>query len=244
MASILKSEPAESQPVPKGLSGLAGFNLDDFAEAGIKQLKEIQGEAARILARAKEEAEVIRQQAHDTGLAEGRAAAASEAEKTIQAGVQQQLREQLPIYQELVDQLGVIQSEFLQQWSATLITTSLGIAERVVLAKCESDERVLVRWTEEAISMARTARQLVIAVHPETLVRHGEKLEQLFSAAGMPEDIRIESDENVEPVGVVVRVDGCGQIDMALSQQLSRLDSMLRGMEEIGDNQETGETEQ
>lgn len=233
MASILKSEPAESQPSsPNGLSGLTGFNLDDLAEAGLKQLKEIQAEATKILSRANKEAVLIRQQAHEAGLAEGRAAAVTETEKQIRDGVQKQLREQLPMYQKLVDQLGSLQSEYLQQWSSTLIATSLGIAERIVLSKFEADEGVLVRWTEEALSMARTARQLVIAVHPETLVRHGEKLEELFSTAGMPEDIRIEADESVEPVGVVVRVDGSGQIDMALSQQLSRLDSMLRGTEE------------
>jgi flagellar biosynthesis/type III secretory pathway protein FliH len=109
-----------------------------------------------------------------------------------------------------------------------LIATVIAATERVVLSKLDTEPAVLDRWAAAAIDACNSAKRYVVLVHPETLASHGEALEQLLSKPGMPEDSRIEPDESIEPAGVVVRTDG-GAVALTLSDQLQRLDEMLRG---------------
>ena len=228
MATILKSDqPSKPQP-SGGTAGLVGFNLEDLAAVGLRRLEEVQQRAAAIIADAEAEAVRIRQQAHADGLAEGLAKAEQDVEKRIKDEVQQELREQLPLYDKLLEGLCAQQSDFLQQFSDVLVSTTLATAERIVVGRLEREAEILLRWAEQALDAAKTSRQLIVAVHPETLATLGEELAMLLNRPGLPEDIRLEPDESVEPTGVVVRTEG-GEVDMTLSQQLARLDELIRG---------------
>lgn len=230
MASILKPHQSAPKVVERasGMEGVAGFNLDDFAEAGVRHLKAVENEAARILADARQEAAKIKQQAQQDGFQQGLKDAEKEAANRVKAGVDQEVAVQLPMLESVVQQLSDTEQKFLESFQECLLGTVLAATERVVLARLEKEPEVLTRWAESAINAAKTARKLVVAVHPETLVSHGEKLEMLLAAPGLPEDVRIEPDESVEPAGVVVRCEG-GIVEMTLSNQLERLDEMLHG---------------
>lgn len=226
MATVLKSSnpPADSRG---GFSGVSEFNFDDFAAAGIRHLKAAETEAARILQAARTEAEEIRQSARADGLAEGLAATAQESDARVAAGVSREVAKRMPILEKTAKQLGEAEDVFLEEFRETLIATSLAAAERLVRGRLEREPELMTRWAAEALQAAKTARRLVVAVHPETLVAHGEALEQLLSTPGLPEEIRIEPDESVEPAGVVVRREG-GSVDLQLREQLARLDELLR----------------
>lgn len=226
MATVLKSS-NPSVASPGGFAGVTEFNFDDFAAAGVRHLKSAEAEAARILEAARAEAAEVRQQAHAEGLAEGLAATAKESEARIATGVSREVGKRMPILEATARHLGEAEQVFLEEFRETLIATSLAAAERIVRGRLEREPELLTRWAAEALQAAKTARRLVVAVHPETLVAHGEALEQLLSAPGLPEETRIEPDESVEPAGVVVRREG-GTVDLQLKQQLDRLDELLR----------------
>ena len=232
MASILKPHQSAPKVVERatGMEGVAGFNLDDFAEAGVRHLKGVEKEAARILAEARASAEQIKQTAQQEGFSKGLKDAEAEAERRVQAGVQREVAAKLPMLESVVQQISDLEQQYLAEFQEALLGTVLAATERMVLARLESEPATLKRWAELAIGVAKTARKLVVAVHPETLVVHGEDLESLLSAPGLPEDVRIEPDEAVEPAGIVVRCEG-GAVEMTLSKQLERLDEMLRGGE-------------
>lgn len=185
-------------------------------------------EAARLRDVARVEAEAIKKQAHAEGRAAGLAAAAKEAEAKVTAGVKREVETRMPILEQTARDIGDLEETFLEEYRATLVATALAAAERIVRARLETEPAIVVRWAAEAVQAAKTARRLVIAVHPETLVAHGESLEQLLAAPGLPDDSRIEADESVEPAGVVVRREG-GMVDLQLNEQLARLDELLRG---------------
>lgn len=229
MASILKphQSAARDQERAVRVEGVSGFNLDDFAEAGVKHLKAVEKEAARILEDARKEAESIRKKAHEEGLASGLNAAEKEAEQRVKAGVDREIATQMPLLESAVQQISDIESEFIESFRQCLLGTALAAAERLVVSRLETEPELLERWAEVAIGSVKTARKLVLAVHPETLVSHGERFEALLASPGLPEDSRLEPDETVEPAGVVVRCEG-GAVEMTLSHQLERLDEMLR----------------
>lgn len=226
MATVLKSSTPPAEP-RGGFSGVAEFNFDDFAAAGARRIKAAEAEAAQILAAARAEAEEIKQKAKADGLADGLAATAKESAARVAAGVKSEVAKRMPILEQTALQMGEVERNFLEEFRQTLIATSLAAAERIVRTRLEREPELLTRWAAEALQAAKTARRLVVAVHPETLVAHGEALEQLLSTPGLPEETRIEPDESVEPAGVVVRREG-GSVDLQLREQLARLDELLR----------------
>lgn len=233
MATILKSKQPEAPPAgkPAGMTGLAGFNLDDFAQAGVRHLKAVEAEAAAILQRARQEAEAIRQRAVEEGQATGYAAGMETAAEEIRQQVAVEVAERIPALEAATQQISDVQEAYLSEYRRLLVSTVLAATERLVLSRLDREPEMIERWAEVALTASKTASRLTIAVHPETLVQHGETFERLLTAPGMPEDSRIEPDESVEPSGVVVRSEA-GVVEMTLSRQLERLDAMLRGDQE------------
>ena len=230
MASILKPDQATREEANKssGFVGVAGFNLDDFAEAGVRHLRSVEGEAGRILEKAHQEAVRIKEEARREGLAQGLAAAELEAAGKVRAAADKQVAEHIPLLESVVQQISDLEGEYLNSFRECLLGTTLAATERIVLARLDREPELLGRWAEAALAAAKTSRKLIIALHPETLVEHGERLEMLLASPGMPEETRIEPDETIEPAGIVVRCEG-GAVEMTLSRQLERLDEMLRG---------------
>lgn len=224
MASILKSNTSDSNVGP---SGVAGFNLDDFASSSRQMMQQAQEQAAQILADAQQQAKEISKTAHREGLASGLAEARKTVDQEVAQQVQTEVQERLGVLEQTTRQLAEQQSEWLQSFAQSLTELGLGIAEKVIRQRLQQEPQIVLDWTEQALRHARSARSLVVAVHPETLVQLGQPLEALLQAAGVPEDARLEPDESLEPHGVVVRQLG-GSIDAQLSSQLESLQRMLQ----------------
>ncbi|WP_153559079.1 FliH/SctL family protein [Roseimaritima sediminicola] len=224
MASILKSS-ATRQDV--GPSGVAGFNLNDFAASGRQMLDAAREEAQQILADARKEAEQITAQAERDGRAAGLAEARKTVEQEVTQRVQSEVQQQLGVLQATAQQLADQQAQWLEAFSQTLTELGIGIAEKIVRQRLQTEPQLVLEWTEQALRQARSARSLVVAVHPETLVQLGQSLEALLQTAGAADDARLEPDESLEPHGVVIRQLG-GSIDGQLSSQLDTLRRMLQ----------------
>lgn len=229
MASILKThQQTQASTASGGPQGLAGFNLDDLAQAGLRQIKTAEAEAAKILRAAEEEGKRIRARAEDEGKRAGFQAGMKEAEAKIRGDVAQQLSEQIPALEATVEQISEIYQQYLDEFRSLLVPTALGAAERIVLARLEQDGEVLTRWAAAALDAARTSPRLTLVVHPETLTTHGDALRRLLAAPSMPHAAELETDESVAPHSVLVRTDG-GSVRLSLREQIARLDEMLRG---------------
>lgn len=223
MATVVK---ANTTRASASTSGLVGFNLNDFAASGRQQVDAARQQAQGILDEARRQAveteKTACEEGYAVGLKEGRRAAEKEFEQQVQAEVSKRL----PAMQQTVEELAKKESEWLNQFADTLTAISVAMAEKIVRTRLETEPKIVLKWAEEALHHIRSARELVVAVHPETLVELGEDLENLLRAADLPDSSRLEPDESVERSGVVVRQEG-GAVDVQLQAQLDKLTSML-----------------
>ncbi len=205
MATVVKANRDTVQPA---VSGLVGFNLDDFAASGRQHLEAARREADSILEAAHREAAVIKQAAQEAGYAAGREQAEVDVEQQLNQRVRREVEQRLPAMQQTVEALAQQEAEWLAEFAETLTAVSVAMAEKVIRGRLQHEPTIVLQWAEEALHHIRSARQLVVAVHPETLVELGEELEKLLRGADLPETSRLEPDESVERAGVVVRQEG------------------------------------
>ena len=139
---------------------------------------------------------------------------------------EQRAQQSLALIRQAVGKLHEVHHDWMRQYSQTLSAIALAAAERVIRRKLDSEPELLVTWAEEAVRSARSATQLTLAVHPETLVQLGQSLDELLAAPDLPEQTHVEPDESVPRNEVIVRQPG-GEIHAGLVAQLGRLEEML-----------------
>ncbi|TWT83403.1 flagellar assembly protein H [Planctomycetes bacterium CA13] len=230
MAIVLKPNRTADQPdsadAARKVSGLAGFNLDDLADQGRLRIDQCREETRKILEAAKNESEKLRQQAKQQGRQEGLASAENEINQRVKKEAEKLASDSLATIHQAVQQLHVTYESWMQQYADSLSAIAIAAAEKIVKQKLEQDQTTLVRWAEEAVYSARSASQLTIAVHPETLANLGQTFDELLASADLPEQSTVEADESVAIDAVVIRQPG-GQIHAGLTEQLERLRELL-----------------
>lgn len=242
MASILKlqSTVAGTGPVASGTpaspptselkrnptTGLAGFNLDDLADVGRRQLDSSRAAAEKIIATAQTQAVQIKDTARQAGYEEGLAKAVVDMEAKVKAASEQRAQEQLALLRKAVEDLYREHEAWMDQYAQSLVSMALAAAERIVRAKLQSEKTILVRWAEDAIKSTRAASKLTVAVHPEMLAELGTSLDDLVASPEFPTNTHIVPDESLDMTSVAVRQDG-GEIQAGLRTQLERLSEML-----------------
>lgn len=180
-----------------------------------------------MLEQAGVEADRIKRSAHTTGLAEGRDAAAKEAQEKLARAIDQRLGEHTSAVRSAVDQIADLHQRWMDQYAERLIEIAVSIAERILRERLDREPTILARWVKEALQESRSAQRLTVAVHPETLAELGGLLDELLATPGLPEETTLLPDESVPRTGVVVRQIG-GAIDAGLQTQLDQLSSQLR----------------
>ncbi len=219
MSTILKSKTDNPGP---GFTGMVGFNLDDLASRASSELQQAQQQAQTIIQQAHQQAEAIRQQARDEGKADGLKDADAEVDSRVKVAVDSAVHSRLATLESAIDQLAASESQWLEQWQESTYQIALEIAHKIIGETIDENRQVIASWAAQALDTVRGAQSVVMAVHPETLSVLGQQLDSIARRPGMPTDIHIRPDENVEPMGVVVRREG-GQIDMQLSTQFAQI---------------------
>lgn len=234
MASVLKSAQAESQfaeseknSAARQASGLAGFNLNDLASEGQKQLEACKREVQRMIQQAESDAEAIRQAAQKQGHQEGLRKAEAEIEQKIKIQGDRRAKDELKLIQNAVQQMHENYSQWMSHYSELLHGIALAAAEKVTRRKLEQESDLLLTWVSEAVMSTRSASRLSVAVHPETLVDLGEKLDALLASPDLPESTQVVPDATLGLADVVVRQTG-GEIHAGLQAQLDRLVELLQ----------------
>ena len=229
MASVLKSVSVDSPSpsVANAGSGLAGFNLDDLAQIGQVRLKECQRQVAQMLETARQDAVQIRQSAHDEGYQEGLQKAALDADTKLKSEADRRAKDGLQLIQNAVSEMRVSYGQWMSRYSELLSGIALAAAEKVTRRKLEQESDLLVTWATEAVMSTRSATRISVAVHPETLVELGEKLDELLASPDLPEQTQVVPDASLRRSDVVVRQTG-GEIQAGLDAQIERLCELLK----------------
>lgn len=223
MATVLKQQSAA--PVSRG-AGLAAFNLSDLAECGHRQIAEARRAAESILATARAEAETIREAAAQEGRKAGLVDAQRQIRESVEKGLRMEVDARMPAIEQAVQELWDAEAKWLDAWGQRLMSTAVAVAEQLVRGQLQHDQQIIQRWVQESIDLARASRNLTVRLHPDTLARCRDSLEQLASAGARRGDIALEADPTVSPAGVVVTSES-GEVDSQLDSQLERLKVQL-----------------
>ncbi|MFG0260825.1 MAG: FliH/SctL family protein [Novipirellula sp. JB048] len=227
MAIVLKSErPSDPTDAARKVTGLAGFNLEDLADVGRSRLDECRKQVAAMLDQANQDAQRIRQQAHEKGYQEGLAKAAIDVEQRVKSEAETLAADSLQTLHTAVEQLHRVHEAWMQQYADSLTSIAIAAAEKVIRRQLQGDETILVRWADEALRSTRSATRLILAVHPETLANLGQVFDDLLASPDLPEQTTVEPDEAVARDAVVIRQPG-GEIQAGLETQLQRLQDLL-----------------
>ena len=226
MATVYKSDSETGDDNRSHVSGLAGFNLQDLADEGRERLNDFQRQGEQLLADARIEAERIRQEAYQSGYDAGHRQAEQEASQRIETAAIERSKSGLDMVQSAVDELHDQHQQWMQAYAESLNTVALAAAERIVRRELSVDPQMIVRWVQQAVTSARAACQLTVAVNPETLALLGSSLDEMLSSHELPEKTFVVPDLSVGPTEVVVRQTG-GEIQAGLNAQLERLEEML-----------------
>ena len=234
MASVLKSESNQVPATESGLdsaarevSGLAGFNLNDFASEGQKHLEECSRQVRKMLDQAEVDAKQIRKDAERKGHEEGLRKAEAQLEQRVKTEGDQRAKSGLKIIEDAVAQMHENYGQWMQRYTELLNGIALAAAEKITHRKLEQESDLLLTWVTEAVMSTRSAQRLSVAVHPETLVDLGEKLDELLASPDLPESTYVVPDASLGRTEVVVRQTG-GEIQAGLDAQISRLAELLR----------------
>lgn len=227
MAVVVKhdSDSRDNSPA-SGASGLAGFNLNDLADEGRQKLEECRRQAAQIMAEANQEAEQIRRDALQRGYEDGLQRGSIDAESKIQETAEQRARTGLDLVRSAVAQMHEAHEQWMSQYAQSVAELAIAATEKIVRGQLEQHPQLIVGWAEEAVRSTRSACELTVAVHPETLALLGQALDELLAAPDLPENTRVIPDESVGPTEVAVRQSG-GEIQAGLEAQLRRLQELF-----------------
>jgi flagellar assembly protein FliH len=168
----------------------------------------------------------LRDAARAEGLAAGREQAKKEANQQLQTALQQRLGEHAAAVKSMVQQIALQHDQWMKAYAESLVSLVIEVSERVIRARLDHEPKILVQWAADALTTARSAQRLTVAVHPETLAELGTELDELLRTPGLPENSTIVPDESVARNGVKVRQLG-GEVDAGLTAQLDTLRQLL-----------------
>jgi flagellar assembly protein FliH len=228
MSSVIKRDDVEA-------SKLAPLNLNDIEAEARRVMAAARQEAAAIAAQAKRDADVLRRQAHEQGhreghekgLIDGRQAGRDEALREASERFAQKQAALTDAMRATIEQFDEQKRELLLAARSDVLELALVIARRVV--KCIVDDPV--RAAEATAANAAELIEHVGARHDPVLRVHPEVLESAERAAQTMEGarhVRVVADETIAPGGCVLATTR-GQLDATIDTQLDRITSLLLG---------------
>jgi flagellar assembly protein FliH len=216
MAAIIKPD---SPQYPSGPAiREAAFRLSDMEQQAERYLHAVRGEAAQIIAAARDQARQIQQQAQEAG----RKAAEEAVEKILDQKVGQRMATLLPALEQAVQQIGDSRQHWLRHWETAAIGLATRIAERLVRGELARRPEIAATWIAEALQLAAGAGEVTIRLHPEDYATLAGQVERLTSTFLPLAAARLAPDPSISPAGCRVET-AFGSIDHQLETQLRRL---------------------
>ena len=206
MGKVIKAEgpadPPEARPAP-ARGGVVSAGVYDAHQAAQALLEEARREREQLLQAARAEREALLAQAREQGRQEGLA----------------QVSEQLVRAKQQAAAL-------LQRGERESVALALRIAERLLGHELARSPELLVDLCATALAGLRSARAVVLRVHPEAAAQLRERKAALAERLERGVDVVLKEDPEVHPLGCIIQTE-FGTLDAQLGTQLEMLDRVL-----------------
>ena len=213
---------------------LTPFSMADIERQAKAVLSRARQQADQLLAAAQAEAETLKQQAAQRGLADGRRQGMAQGlEQGRQAGHQQALNESRDALGQATRALSAAttaldasRADLEATALAEVIKLVIAIARRVTKRQGMIDPAVLTANLQEAMKLVVSSADVRIAIHPSQRKALDAALPQLLLQWPNLIHVHIVEDASLAPGGCRVYTEQ-GQIDADLNQQLDRIAAEL-----------------
>ncbi|MCE9666632.1 flagellar assembly protein FliH [Myxococcus stipitatus] len=197
--SLVAERPALRPP----RAGVMNAEVFEARQGAQSILEDAQREKERIIAEALREKEDVLAKAREQGREEGLAQAT-----------------------EIILRAKLQAGEILAGYEKDVIALGLRIAEKIVGRSLEKDPELMVELCAAAIDNLRSARSMILRVHPKTAAVLRARKPVLMELIGRAVDLAIKEDAEVAPVGCIVQTE-FGTVDAQLPTQLEMLQNVL-----------------
>lgn len=195
---------AERSMAPRpARAGVMNAEIFDARQSAQGIIEEANREKERILAEAQREREEVLAKAREQGRQEGLAQAS---EVLLRAKMQA--------------------GEMLANNEKDVIALACKISEKIIGRDVERQPELLMEMCATAIEQIRSARSMILRVHPKTAQVLRARKPELMELIGRAVDLAIREDQDVAPVGCVVQTE-FGTIDAQLPTQFEMLQNVL-----------------
>jgi type III secretion system HrpE/YscL family protein len=202
MGKVIKGDGAAERPTG-ARGGVVSAELFDAHQAAQALLEEARREREQLLQAAQAQREAVLAEAREQGRQEG---LAQVAEQLVRAKLQA--------------------AALVQQSEPDAVALALRIAERVLGRDVEREPALLVDLCATALEQLRSARAVVLRVHPSALPVLRERKPELLGRLARGVDVTLKEDPGVQPLGCVLQTE-FGTVDAQLSTQLEMLERVL-----------------
>jgi flagellar biosynthesis/type III secretory pathway protein FliH len=207
------------------------MNLSDIEKRGKQLIESANATASSVVKEAQDERERLINDAHDTGLEQGRREGHAEGfEKGKQEGIELARQEHAEVIGQLAtmwaDQLGAFErgrDEMLEAARVQVIELAAAIAQRVVHRTIKLDPSVIVSELESVLSAITESSRLVIRVHPEDADTIREEIPSLVDRFASCEHAQVVTDPSLARGSCIAQTSTGGEIDASIHAQLDRI---------------------
>jgi flagellar assembly protein FliH len=172
-------------------------------------------EARGIMRDAQEEADGIRQEAHDGGFRAGVEQAAAIADQLIQR------------LESDIQAVAEDRATMLDAVEPQVLKLCLEIVEKVIRHEAKTDPRIVMRVLRSCLRCIKDSDHVCVRVSPEEVEAVRARRDELSGLAEGAGEIRIVDDRRVAPGGCVVE-SSAGDFDAKIESQLSKIDEKMR----------------
>ena len=221
----------------RGLGSKVAFNFEDLKQRCDNYVEQVRQQAQQILIDAQQEANLLREKAHEEGRAAGQRKGTSEAAKSLhekvaaltEEQVGEQLRTTLPALTTAIAAIDAERNRWLAAWETAAIQLSVAIAEKLLHRELSREPELAKAAILEALELAAGSPQITLRLNPFDVQVLGTWSEEIVQAMLPAGQATIQPDDSVTAGGCLIETKH-GIIDGRREQKLARIaEELLEG---------------
>jgi flagellar assembly protein FliH len=216
MSTIIRA--SDRNHTPHGVA----FNFEDISLQAERYLTDIRAQAAKLVLKAKQEADLIRKSAEQ----QGRKAALD----AVDEMVRKQLTAVLPALKKAAKDIEDARHSWLTHWEAGTVRLAAAIAKRLIRRELARQPEIPLTLIREALDLAVGSSQLRILLNPGDYQTLGMQAQMLVDELAPQIKAEIVADAGISQGGCRVET-RFGVIDQQFEAQLQRIEEELNQTE-------------
>jgi flagellar assembly protein FliH len=214
MAGIIKASDLKTHSPEQLPSAVHWVEVPDMA----KTRESVQRQTAELVAVARREADRIRQQAAQQGLAD----AQRQAQEFARQELEKRLKTLIPALEKAIDDFQQTRQQWLHRWEKNAITLACAIASRILRREVSADPDIAIAVVRQGLELASGWNSVTVELHPDDLHSLSDKTNVLADNWNRAVEVQFVANPQVEKGSCRV-VGTWGQIDQRWSTQLQRI---------------------